>query len=60
MNAKQIEQEFEKIAEEAISKAEHVDCSFARFIDGLKDIETTIRDRREMAQHEQDRREEDE
>ena len=43
-----LEEEWERIAQEAISEAEQVECSMEDFLDGLKDIASTILDRRRM------------
>ena len=43
-----LEDTWEKIAQEAIAKAEKVSCPMEDFLDGLKDIATTILDRRAM------------
>lgn len=48
----ELEEVWEKIAEETLSKAEVVDCSLADFAEGLKDIELAVRHRREMAEDE--------
>ena len=43
-----LEEVFTQIAEDAIVKAENVKCSVEDFLEGLKQIEQAIRDRREM------------
>lgn len=43
-----LEEEWERIAQEAISEAEKVECPIEDFLEGLKDIATTILDRRSM------------
>ncbi len=43
---KQIEAEFETIAENVVSECERVRCDFGDFIEGLKDVEVSLRDRR--------------
>jgi hypothetical protein len=40
-----LEEEFEEIIQEAISKAEQVDCSMEDFEEGLKGMEMSIRTR---------------
>jgi len=44
--------EFEAIAEEAVSRAEQVKCPFDDFVAGLLDIEGVIRERRVLAEEE--------
>lgn len=46
---------WETIAEEAISAAEQVECDLGEFARGLRVIERSIRDRRELAADEADR-----
>lgn len=45
---------WERIAEKAIAEAEHVDCSLSAFVDGLRDIEAAIADRRRLSKNELD------
>lgn len=52
MKERAIAEAFERIAEEAISAAEQVSCSMERFVEGLKDIEIAIRDRRHVSEDE--------
>ena len=47
-----LDEQFEAIAEEAIIKAEGVKCSMDRFVEGLRDIEIAIRERRAMSEDE--------
>jgi hypothetical protein len=53
MNARD---QFEKIAAEAVSQAEAVKCPFDVFVEGLREIEVTVRERRYMAEDEQKQR----
>ena len=46
--AKKLEDEWERIAQAAITEAEQVKCSMEEFLDGLRDIAGTILDRRSM------------
>lgn len=50
---------FERIAADAISEAEDVDCSLETFAEGLHDMEIAIRERRELADAEVRANEED-
>lgn len=47
-----LEEKFEEIAQEAIKEAERVKCTFADFVQGLRDIEGTVRERRQAAEEE--------
>ena len=49
---KETEEAFERLGEKLISDAEAVKCEFAEFVEGLKDIESTVRDRRVFAEEE--------
>jgi hypothetical protein len=53
MSKMKVEDQFEKIAEDAILKAEKVDCSFDEFVGGLSGIMITIKERWELAVDEQ-------
>lgn len=55
------EKQFEAIAQEAIAKAEQVDCSFEVFVDGLRSMMIDIRECHAMAADElRERQEKDE
>jgi len=45
---KDLDAEWERIANEAIKQAEEVECDLETFLDGLRDISTTILDRWSM------------
>lgn len=45
---KNLEDEWQRLAEDLILDAEQVDCPMDAFLDGLKDIATAIMDRRSM------------
>jgi hypothetical protein len=47
-----LDETFEAIAQAAITAAERVPCSKARFAEGLKDMEMTLKDRRLMMEDE--------
>lgn len=47
MNSR-IEKQFETIAEEAVKAAEKVQCTIEDFAEGLKMIEDSVRERREL------------
>ena len=49
-----LDEVFEAIAEEAILAAEKVECSKERFVEGLKDMEMSLKDRRLLMQSEID------
>lgn len=44
-----MEEEFERIAQDAINEAQEVKCDFAEFVEGLKVMVQTIQDRYEQA-----------
>lgn len=49
---KTLDEVFDAIAQEAILAASRVECSKEAFCEGLKDIEVTVRERREMMEEE--------
>lgn len=53
--AAQVEKAFEEIAQETIRRAEQVPCSLDRFVEGLRDIESALRDRRGISKEELER-----
>jgi hypothetical protein len=44
--------EFEDIINEAIIKAEHVNCSFEEFVEGMREMVDTLTERFESAEEE--------
>lgn len=46
------EEQFEKIASEAITQAEQIDCSLDDFCDGLKAMIDVLRERHEQVENE--------
>lgn len=46
------EQAFEDIANRTIEEAEKVKCGFGDFVEGLRTIETMVKERRQMAEDE--------
>lgn len=45
-------EQFEKLAEELVSRAEAVRCDFSDFVDGLEEIASALKVRIEMARDE--------
>lgn len=50
--------EFEKIAKECVRKAEQVRCPLSQFVEGLRTICDELNERLELAEAEQDSKEE--
>lgn len=46
------EEQFEEIAEDAIKRAEAVGCGFSEFVDGLRAIQSSVKERADLAQDE--------